>query len=95
MKRRVFECPACGYCQIKGPPITPTELKIINQIMLGLSIKEMARNLGMAHRTAKFHVSSIAHKFEVHSGRDYRTQIAWRWVSPLFQAGLKSLGMIK
>lgn len=45
---------------------SPRELEIIELVALGLSDKEIARQLGMAQRTERTHIERLFDKFQVH-----------------------------
>lgn len=45
-----------------GAPLTPRELEVLPLLAEGLSNKQIAAQLGIAERTAKFHVESILGK---------------------------------
>ncbi|HSB20718.1 MAG TPA: helix-turn-helix transcriptional regulator, partial [Anaeromyxobacteraceae bacterium] len=45
-----------------GAPLTPRELEVLPLLAEGLSNKQIAARLGIAERTAKFHVESILGK---------------------------------
>jgi DNA-binding NarL/FixJ family response regulator len=51
--------------------ITPRQGQVLEQLRLGMSNKEIARNLNIAEGTVKLHVTSLLHSFNVNN----RTQV--------------------
>jgi len=48
--------------------LTPTEIEIVSVVATGLSNKEIAQTLKIAHDTVKHHMSNIFDKLGVSSG---------------------------
>jgi DNA-binding CsgD family transcriptional regulator len=65
------------------PPLTPRESEVLQLITRGLSNKEIAEALGIAERTAAFHVGNVLSKL----GADGRVEA----VRIAFQAGWLAL----
>jgi DNA-binding CsgD family transcriptional regulator len=65
------------------PPLTPRESEVLQLITCGLSNKEIAETLGIAERTAAFHVGNVLSKL----GADGRVEA----VRIAFQAGWLAL----
>ena len=54
------------------PHLTPTQLKVLRCVHLGLLNKQIAYELGMAEATVKVHMTALMRKFNVRN----RTQVA-------------------
>ena len=54
------------------PQLTPTQMKVLRCVHLGLLNKQIAYELGMAEATVKVHMTALMRKFNVRN----RTQVA-------------------
>lgn len=52
---------------MKTKELTPKEKEVASFLVLGFSDQEIANELGIKYKTAKFHVSNILDKYDVKS----------------------------
>jgi DNA-binding NarL/FixJ family response regulator len=56
-----------GMDDLAQEPLTPRELEVLQLVSLGMTNKEIGRQLGISEHTVKFHVSSICGKLRAAS----------------------------
>jgi DNA-binding NarL/FixJ family response regulator len=65
------------------PRLTKREHEVLTGLASGARNKEIAAELGMSVRTARFHVENIYQKLDVHTRTQAaRASIAWGLVAP-------------
>ena len=74
----------------QNPDLTPREQEIFNMMLKGVSLKEIAFNLGVSYSTVDFHRSNLYHKFGVQSMQEllvkYHSQTASPEIMPVVMA---------
>lgn len=61
-----------NYSDLKGRPLTKTEIAILQYLAMGLKDKQIAERLDISFRTVTTHMSRITAKLDIHG----RTAIA-------------------
>ena len=62
MKPIKARCPICKHTFDQAKSLTDSEMRIVNELVKGLSNKEIGLRLNLAYRTVAFHLGRIYKK---------------------------------
>jgi hypothetical protein len=83
-----YQCHNCGYELSPPPRITKVDARVLDELVKGSSIKEIAASLGKEPRAIKAHITKLGHKLHINPElTHYKVRLGTWWSCELFRIG--------